>query len=385
MTDAIDIGPAIEQARATWATLEGAIGRASEGRAQARAALEEGRPIFSALGASGWFDSSLVVLEAAAAGAAAGSALGPIGAVVGGAVGAVVAALSQPAVGVVTLRADCELPDGSRLEVVNDPNACLCYERFDPVSDDEVFDRWYTISHPGYGYEYDRKRGACPRFGGDLVAARAWWYENRRIDQRARVVETCLPRYAATPALRAAAQVTFGGRWGDRWYWPDETLFGVEVGKIPAWVPVSQEVVTRWFLVAAGAGLGPVEVERIATLSDPRLGVARASDRLEALDATRRRSAIANAIVLVLARSGGVVSVALAGLTTIEARARALGVVDLDDRDVRAAWLRLADPRVALLPETTTTTRRALPWAIGGALALGALLLWRRRRRGRGR
>lgn len=391
MTDAIDIGPTVEQARASWRVLEGAIERADEGRAEARQALEEGRPIFATLGASGWFDSSLVVLEQAAAGAAAGFTFGgPVGAVLGGAVGAVIAALSQPAVGVVSLEAVCTLPDGTQAKVYNEPRGCLCFSSWRPATDDEAtaaFDRWYTISHPGYGYEYDRKRGACPRFGGDLVATRAWWEANRRREpiERAQIINECLPKYSATPALRAAAQVAFGGRWGDRWYWPEEELFGVEVGKIPAWVPVSQEVVTRWFLVAAGAGLGPVEVGRVAALTDPRLGVARASDRLEDLDATARRAALANACVLVLARSGGVVPVALAGLRVVEERARALGVADLGDRDIREAWLRLADPRVALLPEATTTTRRALPWAIGGALALGALLWWRRRRRGRGR
>lgn len=386
MSDEINIGPALDAARATWAQLEGGVELAQKGRAEARAALEQGRPIFEAAGVAGWFDSSMVVLESAAAGAAAGSVVGPIGAVIGGAVGAVVAALNQPAVGYVTLRAQCTLADGSRVEVVNDPLACLCYERWAPLSPAEAdaeFSRWYTIDRYGYGRRWDQKQGDAPSFG-DEATARRWWSEHRRSDegQRQTIIEQCLPRYSDSPSKRAAAQVTFGGRWGDRWYWNTDRLFGMQVAEIPAWVPVSQENVTRWFLIAAAAGLGPVDVERIAKLSDPRLGVARASQSLDELSNAGRRAAVANAAVLVLAQSGTVVAAALAGLAEVEATAARLRVGELDDLAIRDAWLRLADRNVALKPEASA--KRNLMWG-AAAVAVVALIVWRMNRGRRNR
>lgn len=383
MSDAIDLSPTIDRARATWRTLEDAIARSSAGRAEARAALEQGRPVFAAAGLAGWFDSATVLLEQAAAGAALGGALGPIGAVVGGAVGAVVAALSQPAVGVATLRADCTLPDGSRTTVYNEPSGCLCFERWQPSTPAEEaaeYERWRTTDHPGFGYHLDRKRGLVSSTATD-AELRAFWRSNRARTpiEREQIERECLPRYAERPETRAAAEQAFGGRWGDRWYWAEETLFGRRVGEIPRWVPVSQEVVTRWFLLAAGAGLGPVEVSRIGTLKDPRLGVARASQSLDELGTSARRAAIANACVLVLAASGGVVSAALGGLAKIEPLADRLGVSSLSDAEVRAAWVRLADPNVALLPEQTPA-RRSLPIVAAGVAAV-ALLIWLARRR----
>lgn len=382
MPDAIDLSPAIDTARASWRTLEDAIARASSGRAEARAALEQGRPVFAAAGLAGWFDSATVVLEQAAAGAALGGALGPIGAVVGGAVGAVVAALSQPAVGVATLHADCTLPDGTKTTVYNEQHACLCFERWAPATPAEEaaeFERWRTTDHPGFGLHLDRKRGLVSSSATEAELLAFWRANRARTPQdRKRIEADCLPRYAAKPETRAAAETTFGGRWGDRWYWPEETVFGRRVGEIPRWVPVSQEIVTRWFLLAAGAGLGPVEVSRIATLKDPRLGVARASQSLEELSERARRAAIANACVLVLAASGGVVSAALAGLARVEPLATRLGVSGLTDAEVRAAWVRLADPQVALLPETTAA-RRWLP-IVGAGVVAAALLVWLRRR-----
>ena len=399
MSETLDYRPALEAASEAEASIAAAFALVDEGRQRAREAMQAGAPVFAAIGGEAWYDSAIVLAEAAASGAALGATFGPVGAVLGGFVGAVAGALSQPGVGVATYRGECTLPDGTKVETVNELNDCLCYKRTPAVKlkaeqAQTEFLTWWNGTKRRIcggssgceniyvsGYPYDHKVGIAPKLDTEAQAL-AWWSQNRRSDiaTRTAIVRDCLPRYAGSAQGRAAAEGLFDGRFGDRWYWGDETLFGYSVRQIPVFVPVSESLVTRWLLLAASIGLRPADVDRVSSIGDPRIGVASSSETIESLDAEKRRAVIANSIVIVLARSGGVVTVAEEGLRLVDASAGRLGV-SVSDADVAAAWRRLSTPGVGF---AAAPSRFSWWWIVGGAALLVVLsrATTRRARRG---